>query len=104
MKTLITILMLSCGAASAQTNFTNSFGQNYTITNWLCLGSSIGISNKVLPAMFQPNYGDPITNIVITTNFEGTIQVGTNFYTVKELSGEPVMTPADIWRYTHRSN
>lgn len=95
--TILTIfavaLLHGCQECPAQTNgwpqyfcFTNEFG-------------AICCSNNIKPAQFEPDYEFPITNIVINSDYPGTIQVGTNFWTVKELEHliRPVATfsPSD---------
>jgi hypothetical protein len=58
-------------------------------------------SNLPYPAQFEPNNGSgTTTNIVIATNFIGTIQIGTNFYTRKDFADLAVIPKGNfqIWR------
>ena len=82
MKPLL-IIFLSCCGAMAQTK---GWPQFFMVTNSF---GGLSSSNNVRPAIFQPYYQDPITNIVILTNFEGTIQIGDRFFTVQDLKSIP---------------
>src|ERR1017187_9895439 len=77
MKYKLLILMLSCFGAMGQT--ANRL--------WFQPISGHGIKVQLLDE-------DGITNLSFNTNYTGTIQVGTNFYTVKDLQNGILIVPS----------
>ena len=82
MKTAILVLTLAL-SAQAQindqyvTNFMNgSFATNYISYQDITVSGAVIQVNKI---------SGSCTNFVFSTNYTGTIQVGTNYFTVKEL-------------------
>ena len=72
--------MAACFVAAAdQTNYPVWL----TATQWNNGSVNMGIicSNLPQPAQFQPRDTGTTTNIVISEQYHGTIQIGTNFYT-----------------------
>lgn len=98
MKNLIlisTFAFLICARAEAQlatTNYVSTEGLkaifNSGSTNFEILPLNIWATNYAMPVSFEPINCDPPTNIIIYSNYTGTIQVGTNFYTIKDLTPE----------------
>lgn len=88
MKTILLLYLIGASAIGQLTTneiwFTNTVQSVY----WLhsingTSNSFICFSNNARPAVFQPAYGDPITNIVLDTQFQGTIQIGQDFYRIQ---------------------
>jgi hypothetical protein len=73
-------LFLSMLAVNGQQ--TNAWPTGAFFTN------EIGIywSNNILPVQYEPELGisDGITNAIISTNYFGTIKIGTNFYSMRQ--------------------
>ena len=98
MKNLIlisTFAFLICARAEAQLATTNYISPaalkaifNSGSTNFEILPLNIWATNYAMPVSFEPINCDPPTNIIIYSNYTGTIQVGTNFYTIKDLTPE----------------
>ena len=73
---------------------------------WMCAtqwqaGSYMACSNLTQPAQFQPRDGcGTTTNIVISEQYHGTIQIGTNIYTRKDFADLAVIPKGNfgIWR------
>ena len=102
MKTLLTLLIsLSCFGAMGQTAVTNNIWANrwtnIVLLDWTSAQILVG-TNHTAPVHFEQQCGGcEITNMVILTNYTGTIQVGekfyriydtTNFFTAKELKSD----------------
>lgn len=65
----------------------------YVRTNVICMGfatnfhmllSNLTLTNPQYPCRFQPQNGAITTNIIINSNYVGTIQVGERFYHVEQ--------------------
>ena len=86
MKIKILILALfTTFCCSAQTNiyWTNLASLRWptnVFTNFL-VNSTCYHTNMLHVFSFEPSY-DTVTNIVISKNYQGTIQIGTNFYRI----------------------
>lgn len=103
MKTLTiltTLLLAGCepmhaelitGPATVDTNF---------LQRYIRIGASVVATNYLPPVRIEPSYGSPATNIVILTNYTGTIQMGTNFYTRKDFDDLAVIPKGNfgMWR------
>ncbi len=81
---IIMLLIATCFSASAQTNFTDRESELYrrkVLDGLSC--TNISTTNSITI------YEEPITNIIISQSFTGTIQIGTNFFTLRDLDHKP---------------
>ena len=96
-KILILIIGLSCFGAMAQTNDWKQAFIDYNMTNQL---ETNGFYSGDLSGTMLTNFwyvernpkliiDGQVTNFIVPLNYTGTIQVGTNFYTVKDLIVRP---------------
>jgi hypothetical protein len=93
-------VMLSCSGAKADGQSQAIYWTNCRVFNV----TSFVATNYPVPVLLEPNPHDwginGTTNIVINTNYTGTIQIGTNFYTRKDFADLAVIPKGNypIWR------
>ncbi len=75
--------------SNATPDFSHGWLQSVAWTN----SGGIFQSNYGRPVKFESDYELPITNLVIATNYTGTIQIGKNIWKISELQGNPFLIP-----------
>lgn len=77
-------------------SITNVTTNNFLyLTNSISIGTNFMFTNTPSPFAVQPDAWEGIepTNLVIDTNYTGTIQIGTRFFTVQELQDGLIFLP-----------